>query len=182
MASANTQITQHVTPFTDMAAAVIESASVLTPNTVLNAEQAIAQAVLAGNLGVFNAQPQALTAYELLTISADEKALLGWFSAISAAAKAAVVPGCSAGDLQCVFQQLAAQSVQSVSASDSGYAVLVSGKAAQSPLQTLNAGAVALGSVAIVGSSFLLTILSVVLSDVGALLAAAVTVAGIILI
>jgi hypothetical protein len=154
--SATGTVTLPVTPFTDMAAAIVEnsigSTNALSSAVVNNANLAIITNVLGGNAGLFTAKPLPPTAYSDASTSADQQQLIVMLTAISQAAQSAA--GATAGDkVQTVLTQLANQAKQTVPAvSATGYTVSLSADttattgANATPLATISGGLTALAA------------------------------------
>ena len=125
VADPSTTTTKNITPFTDMAAAVAGTAS--TPTAIANAELAIVNTVLGGDLGAYQAKPVAPTATALASASVDEKKLATLLTAVSAYAQDDATCGAKATDgdkIQCATQALATQAAATVTGvSDTGYTV-----------------------------------------------------------
>ncbi len=127
VADPSTTATKNITPFTDMAAAVAGTSATLTKTGAANAELAIVNTVLGGDIGAYQAKPVAPTAAALATASADEKKLATLLTAVSAFAQddATCKTKTTTGDqIKCATDTLAAQAVATVTGvSDSGYTV-----------------------------------------------------------
>lgn len=125
VADPSTTTTKNITPFTDMAVAVAGTAS--TPTAIANAELAIVNTVLGGDIGTYQAKPVAPTTAALVNASVDEKKLATLLTVVSAYAQADPTCGAKATDgdkIQCATQTLATQAVATVTAvSDTGYTV-----------------------------------------------------------
>lgn len=116
--SSGTTITQQVTPFTDMAAALVENAvtnnkQALSAGMVSNANTAIVTNVLGGNAGLFNAAPLPPTAYNDATTTADQKQLITLLSGIAASASQ-LTTGTAGEKIQTILTQLSAQATQTI--------------------------------------------------------------------
>ncbi len=138
-------ISKPITPFTDMAAELIEKSSAgVTAAVAANAETAIIVTVLGGNSAVYNAQPKPVADYA--SASTEEKQLLTLLTSVSAAATSA--SGSSDGEkIKTVLSTLAAQAAATVTdVTGSAYTVPSSANATTSPLATINAGLTTLQS------------------------------------
>ena len=151
-------ITQPVTPFTDMAAAVAKNAvsngQTLSSSLVNNANTAIITNVLGGNAGIFTATPVPPSQYT--SVSADQQKLITLLSAISASAAASSGSGTDAEKIQATLSNLATQAVATVPAvTATGYSV---NNTATTPLTTLSSGLTALSTTTLADSTTSATI------------------------
>ena len=112
-------ISQPITPLTDMAASLVETA--VTANTTLstavvsNANSAIISTVLGGNAALFTAVPLAPSHYSDSSTTSEQQQLITLLSSISAAAQSQ--PGATPGDkIKAVLDQLAAQANSTIPA------------------------------------------------------------------
>ena len=117
---------KNITPFTDMAVAVAGSAS--TPAAISNAELAIVNTVLGGDMGAYQATPIAPTTAAMATATADEKKLATLLTAVSALAQDDAVCTSASTDtgirVACALTQLGDQAKLTVTGvSDAGYTV-----------------------------------------------------------
>lgn len=116
--AAGSSVSLPVTPFTDMAAALVENSvnsnNALSAAMVSNANSAIISTVLGGNAGLFTAQPLRPGAYNDGTTSADQKKLIVLLSAISQAAASIGSADGPGADVQTILTQLAAQATQTI--------------------------------------------------------------------
>ena len=154
--AASSTVSLPVTPFTDMAAALVENSvgtsNALSSSMVSNANTAIITNVLGGNAGLLTAQPLPPSAYSSGSTTADQQQLIVLLSAISQAAQTAT--GATAGDkVQAVLTQLATQAKQTIPAvtatgftvSSTASTAATSGNTA-TPLATINSGLTALST------------------------------------
>ena len=125
VADPSTTATKNITPFTDMAVAVAGTAS--TPTAIANAELAIVNTVLGGDLGAYQAKPVAPTAVAMTNASVDERKLATLLTVVSAYAQDDATCGAKATDgdkILCATQALATQATATVTGvSDTGYTV-----------------------------------------------------------
>jgi hypothetical protein len=154
--AASSTVSLPVTPFTDMAAALVENSvgasNALSSSMVSNANTAIITNVLGGNAGLLTAQPLPPSAYSSASTTADQQQLIVLLAAISQAAQTAT--GATAGDkVQAVLTQLATQAKQTIPAvtaagftvSSTASTAAASGSTA-TPLATINSGLTALST------------------------------------
>lgn len=127
VADPSTTKIKHITPFTDMAVAIAGTSATLTKTAVSNAERAIVNTVLGGDIGAYDAEPLAPTVVAMATASVDEKKLATLLTAISAFAQddATCKLNTTDGDkIKCATDAFAAQAMATVTAvSDTGYTV-----------------------------------------------------------
>lgn len=141
IANAGATVSQPITPFTDMAAAVVKNSlgtsNTLSASLVNNANNAIIINVLGGNAGLFTAQPLPPSEYSAGSTSTDQQKLIVLLSAISQAAQTAT--GVTTGDkVQAVLTQLADQAVNTFpSVTAASYSVSTT---TDTPLVTISSG------------------------------------------
>ena len=128
VADPSTTAIKHITPFSDMAAAIVEKSGALTKASVSNAELAIITTVLGGDIGAYQAKPVAPTTSAMATASADEKKLATLLTAVSAFAQDDATCKAKSTDhgirIKCATDAFAAQAVATVTGvSDDGYKI-----------------------------------------------------------
>jgi hypothetical protein len=156
-ASSGGTISQPITPLTDMAAALVETAvaanTPLSPAVVGNANSAIISTVLGGNAALFSAVPLAPSHYADSSTTSEQKQLITLLSSISAAAQSQA--GATAGDkIKAVLDQLVAQAKSTIPAvtattyavSPAASTVAASGTAGATPLATIQSGLAAISA------------------------------------
>jgi hypothetical protein len=141
--------TQHVTPFTDMAAAIVEnsvsSANVLSSDLVGNANTAVVTTVLGGNTALLTAEPLPPSEYSSSSTSSDQQQLIVLLTGISQASQTATGET-SGAKVKTVLTQLKTQMKQTVpKVTSAGYTVSANansslGSEGTTPLKTINAG------------------------------------------
>jgi hypothetical protein len=131
LADPDTTTIKNITPLTDMAAAIAGSSATLSKTAASNAEIAIINTVLGGDIGAYQATPLAPTVAAMATASADEKRLTTLLTAFSAfaqdsttAAACGALTSGSGARIQCAIDAFEAQAAATVTAvSDAGYTV-----------------------------------------------------------
>jgi hypothetical protein len=131
VADPDTTAIKNITPLTDMAAAIAGASATLSKTAAANAETAIINTVLGGDIGAYQATPLAPTALAMANASADEKKLATLLTVISAFAQdstttaaCGALPGGNGVRIQCAIDAFAAQAAATVTAvSDAGYTV-----------------------------------------------------------
>jgi hypothetical protein len=152
VSAASATVSLPVTPFTDMAAAIVESsvgtANALSSSMVSNANTAIITNVLGGNAGLFTAQPLPPSAYNTGSTTADQQQLIVLLSGISQAAQTA--SGSTTGErVQAVLTQLADQAKATIAVTSTGFTVAANADPSASgntPLATISSGLTALAT------------------------------------
>ncbi len=151
-----TATSQHITPFTDMAAALVEnSVSPSTPlsaSVVGNANAAIVTHVLGGNAGLLLAKPVNPADYD--SADSDQKKLLVLLAGISQAAASDTGSDSSGAKVQKILKKLSTQAKQTIpTVSSTGYSVSATADTADTasdanatPLATIKAGLTTLSS------------------------------------
>lgn len=127
LADPDTTTVKNITPLTDMAAAIAGSSATLTKAAAANAENAVINTVLGGDIGAYQAKPLAPTAAALTGANADEQKLATVLTAISAFAQDDATCKTKLTDaerIQCATEAFAAQAKATVTGtSDTGYTV-----------------------------------------------------------
>lgn len=125
---------KNITPLTNMAAAVAGTSVTLSKVAASNAEAAIINTVLGGDIGAYQATPLSPTDAAMATASVDEKKLATLLTAVSVfaqddttAAACGALTGGTGARIQCAIDALATQAAATVTAvSDAGYTVATS--------------------------------------------------------
>lgn len=131
VADPDTTAIKNITPLTDMAVAIAGNSATLSKTAASNAEAAIINTVLGGDIGAYQATPLPPTAAAMATASAEEKKLATLLTVISAFAEdSTTVAACgkltggTGAKIQCALDAFAKQAVATVtSVSDTGYTV-----------------------------------------------------------
>ena len=127
VADPDTTAIKNITPLTDMAAAIAGTSATLSKEAVSNAETAIINTVLGGDIGAYQATPLAPTAAVMASASADENKLATLLTAISAFAQDDAICKLQATlgeQIKCATDTFAAQAKATVTGvSDTGYTV-----------------------------------------------------------
>ena len=150
-------VARHITPFTDMAAELVENSvsptDALSSDLIKNANSAIVAHVLGGNAALLDAQPVPPAAFNATTTSSDQKNLTILLTGISQASQT-MSAGTPGEKIQSVLDQLAKQAkttVPKVSATDYSVSQAADSSlssAGNTPLGTIAAGLNALSTTA----------------------------------